>query len=315
MATGVATIERHAARRAITGFAPRAIALLVAFAAMVAAHDVFVTPRAARWGATDQETRSALPGDEIIPNAVGQETAAITISAPVDRVWPWVAQLGQDRGGFYSYDLLENLVGCEMPTDDRLRPDRQAWALGDRLWMYPARKAGGVGFATLRAYVPGRALGFASRRIGTPLSAPEDGSWTMALVPNGAASTRLLVRGRVAASHAGWLDRAVERWIFGPAHFVMQRRMMIGIMQLAEGGDRGRIGNHIQVVLWTVTFAVFVASAIALLLGRGAGRALAALVASGILFHALTYLQPSLPLGCLLVLALAAFAWWKPKRG
>src|ERR1043166_790169 len=64
-----------------------------------------------RWGATAQELRNVLPGDEIFPNAAQQNTRAITIHAPITDVWPWVAQIGQDRGGFYSFDLLENLVG------------------------------------------------------------------------------------------------------------------------------------------------------------------------------------------------------------
>jgi hypothetical protein len=93
------------------------------------------------------------------------------------------SQLGQDRGGFYSYDILENLVGCAMPTTDRLLPERQSWQIGDKLWMYPPEKAGGIGFATLRVRVPGRALGLATRAPGTPLTAPEDGSWSFILEP------------------------------------------------------------------------------------------------------------------------------------
>ena len=109
----------------------------------------------------------ALPGDEIVPAARSRETRAITIAAPAAQVWPWLAQLGQDRAGFYSYRLLENLVGCEMPNIEQLDPRLQSWKLGDKLWMYPPRKAGGVGFAVLAAYEPGRALGFATRQIGT----------------------------------------------------------------------------------------------------------------------------------------------------
>src|SRR6476620_2311093 len=104
----------------------------------------FVRPWYQHWGATEVETQQALPSDEIIPNAAGQVTRAITINRPVDEVWAWVAQLGQDRGGFYSFDLLENLVGCEMPTSDFLRPYHQNWQLGDKLWMYPSHKGGGM---------------------------------------------------------------------------------------------------------------------------------------------------------------------------
>lgn len=57
-----------------------------------------------RWGATDQEVGDSLPGDDLIPNADMIATRAITVRAEADHVWPWIAQLGQGRGGFYSYD-------------------------------------------------------------------------------------------------------------------------------------------------------------------------------------------------------------------
>src|SRR5258708_7784175 len=63
------------------------------------------------WGATEEEVWRSLPGDEIVAGAITQQTRAITIEAPADRVWAWLAQIGQDRGGFYSFDFLENLVG------------------------------------------------------------------------------------------------------------------------------------------------------------------------------------------------------------
>ncbi|HEY7476179.1 MAG TPA: hypothetical protein VH679_14265, partial [Vicinamibacterales bacterium] len=115
----------------------RILLLMGALVLVSGAFLVHVRPWYLRWGATDAEIARPLPGDEIIPNAISQQTRAITIDAPVERVWPWLAQIGQDRGGFYSFDLLENAVGARMPTDDVLRPARQAWAVGNRLWMYP----------------------------------------------------------------------------------------------------------------------------------------------------------------------------------
>jgi hypothetical protein len=85
----------------------RALALAGSTAAILLVFFLFVRPWYVQWGATDGEAQRPLPGDEIVPNAAGQETRAITIRASVERVWPWVAQLGQDRGGFYSFDLLD----------------------------------------------------------------------------------------------------------------------------------------------------------------------------------------------------------------
>jgi hypothetical protein len=272
----------------------------------------FVRPWYMRWGATSVEALSTLPGDEIVPNAASRETRAITIHASADRVWPWLAQIGQDRGGFYSYDLLENLVGCRMPTTDVLRPAQQTWQLGDRLWMYPPDKAGGIGYATLRAYVPGRALGFGTRMSGTPLSAPENGSWSFTLVPLGDSATRLLVRGRGAPGRS-LLGVAFDRSLFEPAHFAMERRMMIGIAQLAEGGSRHRLANHAQVVLWMITFALFLAACAMVLRRRHWVMALAGVGASATVFQILTLRQPPLTVGAFLVAVLIALLWW-PRR-
>jgi hypothetical protein len=99
--------------------------LFAALSLLFAAYYALVQPWFLNWGATATELRKPLPGDEIIPTARRQQTRAITIAANIDSVWPWLAQIGQDRGGFYSFDALENLVGCDMPTEDYLRPGEQ----------------------------------------------------------------------------------------------------------------------------------------------------------------------------------------------
>ena len=290
----------------------RLLALAGSLAIVGAVFFGVVRPWYLGWGATDEERRRVLPGDAIVSRAASQDTRAITIQAPADQVWPWLAQLGQDRGGFYSFDLLENLVGCEMPTDDRPRPDRQSWSMGDKLWMYPSRKAGGVGFATLRAYVPGRALGFATHMTGTPVTAPENGSWSFVLEPIDASTTRLIARGRGAGGRA-LLGVSFDRAIFEPAHFVMERRMLIGIKDLAEGRDRGRVGNHIQVGLWTLTFVVFMLSIGMVLAGVRWKHAIAGLFVSAAVFQLLTLVQPPLFAGAALAaLAIGVLAW--PER-
>jgi hypothetical protein len=270
---------------------------------------LFVRPWYVHWGATDAEAQRALPGDEIVPNAAGQETRAITIDASVERVWPWVAQLGQDRGGFYSFDLLENLVGCEMPDGDYLRPGKQTWQVGDKLWMYPPEKLNGAGSASLGAYVPGRALGFGTRAPGTSLSEPEDGSWSFVLEPLGDSATRLLIRGRGAPGRS-LLGVAFDRSIFEPKHFVMERRTMIGIKQLAEGRSRDRVMNDIHVALWAVTFGLLVA-AVAMVLRRVEDwrRPLAGFVIAAVVFQILTLGQPPIAIGIVLVTVVGAVLW------
>jgi hypothetical protein len=86
---------------------------------------------AARWGATPAEVDATLPGDEVVVDPVWQSTRAIDIAAPVSDVWPWLAQMGQDRGGLYSYDWLENIAGLDFHNADHIVPEWQDVQAGD----------------------------------------------------------------------------------------------------------------------------------------------------------------------------------------
>jgi hypothetical protein len=283
----------------------RTIFLVLALAALFDAYFVFARPWFLTWGSTPAERTAVLPGDEIVPYAASQTTRAITVHAPASVVWAWVAQTGQDRAGFYSYDVLENLVGCEMPRIEQLVPAMQHWKLGDRLWMYPPRKLDGVGGAELRTLVPGRALGFATRQIGTPRNAPEDASWTFVVLPIDAESSRLIARGRGAPTKT--TAALISAVTFEAAHYVMERRMLRGIARLAERGPRiSPLQDAVQVTAWTLVFAAFVTSAVLVVLGRQPLRRWLTFLLAGLLFQALTLLQPSAWLGLLLAAGMFA---------
>jgi hypothetical protein len=286
----------------------RVLALVTALVTILAAFFLFVRPWYRSWGAASEELARSLPGDEIIPHATGQETRAIAIHAAPDQVWPWLAQIGQDRGGFYSFDALENLVGCRMPTDDVLRPERQVWRVGDKLWFYPRDKAGGTGFATLRVYMPGRALAFGTHMPGAAPLAPDDGSWAMVVEPGAGGTTRLILRGRgqFGRSLAG---RVFDASIFEPMHFAMERRMMLGIRDLAEGRSRDRTGNHMQVILWSIECAIVLIAIVEIFRRPSFAAAMAAFVAGCAGFGVLTLAQPPLVWGALIVAASAAILW------
>ena len=94
--------------------------------------------RRARSGATDGELAMELPGGDLVPNPRWKYTRAVTINAPAEQVWPWVVQLGQGRGGFYSCDLLENIVGCKIHSTDVVLPEFQELQVGDRISIHPS---------------------------------------------------------------------------------------------------------------------------------------------------------------------------------
>ncbi len=84
-----------------------------------------IRPWHARWGATDEEVQMVLPGDAITAEEVSQTTRIITVRTAATQIWPWLLQLGQDRGGMYSYDFLENLASCNIHTLNAIDPALQ----------------------------------------------------------------------------------------------------------------------------------------------------------------------------------------------
>jgi len=198
---------------------------VIAAGGAAATYLLVARPRHLRWGTTDQEADEALPGDDLIAKADLTATRAITIRAPGDQVWPWIAQLGQGRGGFYSYDFLENLVGCDIHSADRIVPEWQDVEVGDEVRLAPEA---GLVVASLD---PGRSLVL---RGGIPIgktAPPYDFTWAFTLRDGPDETTRLLVRERYA------YGRPWARLIVEPAEavsFLMSQRMLRGIRDRAE---------------------------------------------------------------------------------
>jgi hypothetical protein len=280
--------------------------LLLALGAVVLFYVAAVRPWMMSWGTTAEERARSMPGDEIVPDSALVTTRAVGIGAAAERVWPWLAQLGQDRGGFYSYELLEDLAGCEMPRAGEILPAAQEWRPGDQLWMYPPDKLDGVGGAPLLASIPGRALAFGTWNPTTPHTRPPDGSWAFVLEPVSADSSRLLVRSRGAAP-TGFAARLFHFAVFEPIHFVMERRMMDGIRRHAEvRPPHTRAADAAQIAIWAAMFVLFLWGIVATLRrGRWYG-ALGATVAAAFGFLVTTLGQPPAFVGLLLVAAVVA---------
>ncbi len=179
------------------------------------------------WGATDDEAAAALPGDDLLAGADLTATRAVTVDRPPDDVWPWIAQLGQGRGGLYSYDALENLVGCDMHSADRVIAEWQDVAVGGRLRLHPE--------VALDVVVvdPGKALVV---RGGVPMGdtpPPYDFTWAFVVRASSDGTTRLLVRERYLYTRwwSGLLVEPVEI-----VSFVMSQKMLRGIRERAEQG-------------------------------------------------------------------------------
>jgi hypothetical protein len=194
-----------------------------------AAYFLAVRPWQLRWGATGEERDATLAGDDLIPNPDLLATRAITVHAAAEQVWPWIAQLGQGRGGFYSYDVLENLVGCDIHSADRVVPQWQDLKVGDQVKLHPEV---GLGVTIVEQ---GRALVL---RGGVPMGAvppPYDFTWAFVVREQPDGTTRLLARERYAYT-LRWAPLLVEP--VAVVAFVMSQRMLRGIRDRAERAGR-----------------------------------------------------------------------------
>jgi hypothetical protein len=200
--------------------------LLVYVGAVVAIRPIYL-----QWGTTPAERIAELPGDSTVAVAGYRVDHGITIRAPADSVWPWLVQLGQDRGGFYSYSALERMIGDRVTNADRIHPEWQTLHVGDTIRATQAGYFGGrlgtLGWK-VTDLVPGRALVLEN--------------WgAFVLQPIDSATTRLFVRtrGEGKASMTGLVLGPLNVFVFEPAHFIMQRGMLRGIRDRAEGRRRG----------------------------------------------------------------------------
>lgn len=175
------------------------------------------------WGATDDEIKAELPGDELVQPGAVRTTRGITVAAPPAAVWPWLAQIGEDRGGFYSYDWLERLVGTRIRNADTVHPEWQQLNVGDTVWL--ARRYGRNASQVVAAVEPESYLVLMSRPDFERVQRGEKAiaSWAFYLRPlNGA--TRLLARGTGGVAGMAFFDIP---------HFVMERGMLRGIRKRA----------------------------------------------------------------------------------
>jgi hypothetical protein len=196
-------------------------------AAAVRAYTACFEPWMRRWGATNHELDMALPIDDIVEPGAAFVTRAITVHAPIDDVWVWLVQIGQDRAGFYSYTVLENLVGAGMRNADRVEPEWQRREVGDSVWLADRRRWNSRGEQIAALVDPPRSLVLVSPADWKRLQNGDraTGAWGFFLVPVGPGDTRFVVRssGGPVGTHA-----------FDLVHFIMEQKMMRGVRNRAE---------------------------------------------------------------------------------
>jgi len=190
-------------------------------------------PGAARqfvnWGSTVPEQASTLPGDELVPGPATVTTLAATVDAVPEEVWRWLVQIGQDRGGMYSYDWLENLLGLRIHSTDRIREEWQHLGPGDQVRLVRKGWLGlkeGLALPVARME-SGRAIVLREQ----PPAQPWDAVWSFHVVPLGSGRCRLISRTRSARPRGA---ARLAAWAMSPVTTLMTREMLLGIKRRAE---------------------------------------------------------------------------------
>jgi hypothetical protein len=190
------------------------------------------------WGATKDDRQRVLPGDERVPNSIVTTTLAVTINAPASEVWGWIAQLGQERGGMYSYELLENIAKCNMHNADRVVPEWEM-KVGDQMRMGPQ----GYPVNQVVALERGRWLLMAGANLKTgiadPLPQPGQATyinytWVLYLDERPDGTTRLISRTRLDYAPRTFGFKLMWEVFTDPIGCVMTRKMLLTIKQRVE---------------------------------------------------------------------------------
>lgn len=198
----------------------------------------FLNDRRRRWGITEEERQRDYPGDELVKNVKGEYLHALTINASAADIWKWLIQIGQDRGGFYSYELLENMIGCKIRTADKIIPEYQHLEVGDSVPMHPSM---GSPYVVVKIE-PERYLVLlqkadtaTAKNLEINDDLPEkyvNMSWLFYLEERDDGTTRLISRSR-----NDWNDspgNTIFYGIFGVPTMEMDRKMLKGIKERAE---------------------------------------------------------------------------------
>lgn len=216
------------------------VAGLTAAVAVIALYRGRLRPSIYTWGAAEDEVTAVLPGDELVSASTPRTTRAVTIDAPIRMVWPWLAQIGEGRGGFYSYSLLERAVGARICNADVIHPEWQNVRVGDTVWL--ARRYGDGARLVVAAIESMSHLVLMTPDDFERVQRGEEaaGAWAFHLRRQDG-WTRLIARGSGGgAGHAG----------FDIVHFLMEQKMLRGIRNRAQQTRRNETRQAIDRMLF-----------------------------------------------------------------
>lgn len=216
-----------------TIFGKRLWRFIAMIAVLTTIHHFLLRPWFLDWGSPEKIQTLSFPGDVLVHGK--GHTRAVLIEATPQEIWPWIVQIGQDRGGMYSYDWLENLIFADIHNVYEIREDLQTPRdEGDTVWLANRERYNGRGYQILAMYQPEQAF---------VMVGPEDydrilkgekarGAWCFYLHPETAASTWLIARSAGGGYSRG--DRMLRYLTYEVPHFIMERKMLKTVKRLAD---------------------------------------------------------------------------------
>lgn len=185
------------------------------------------------WGSSPEERAGVWPGDALVGPEHSTYTRGITIAGSRADIWPWLVQFGLGRAGFYSYELLERIVGIPVRNVESVVPELQDLSVGDEILLHP--KAPGIPVAAVEE---GDHICFGQLQPTDPATAGSDParSWSMYVVAGSNGTSRLLLRGCLEPRRSPTLSQRGAELLEEPIDFLMEQRMLRTIKRLVESG-------------------------------------------------------------------------------
>jgi hypothetical protein len=184
------------------------------------------------YGATDEEIAASYSGDELVPTPRITYTRTISINASPEEIYPWMAQLGADKGGMYSYTWLESLIQCPQTNADRIHEEWQGLKAGDKVLMCPDENMPPAYIVAINEENRSIVLGHKENDLWVEV-------WQFNLIPQIDETTHLVIRSR--STTQGWFWDAIR-----PGEFIMMRGMMQGIKERAENMENSQPVSNLK---------------------------------------------------------------------
>lgn len=257
-----------------------------------------IRPLHLRWGATGEDIARSMPDDL----AGARWTRAIEIKATPEQIWPWLVQFGQGRGGWYSYDWLENLLGFDIHTADRILTQYQNPQIGDPICMSDSFCP-----SIVSVVEPHQWFGWQAKDdSGKPI-------WTFAfgLISIDKGYTRLIVR----ESFDPTAMPAIATFVLEIPDVVMEQKMLNTLKERAEGQTAWAFTTAYEITVWLTTFAIGIMASVLFIKRRNWQKPLLVGVAALVVLLALTFLFPPLWMrGVLVILLFIGLVWsWQQR--